>query len=124
MNPRPLLALLLLTALAVGGQASAADPKRSSPAAQRDARRAYEKGAQLYRSGQYEEAIAAFRQAYALQPHPALLFNIAQAQEKLGELEGALESDRGYLDGAPEAKDRAAVKAAIANLEERLAEEK
>lgn len=117
---RTLIALLVLT---LPFRADAADRKRPTPA-QTEARREYERGAQLYRSGQYEEAIDAFRKAYAAQPHPALLFNIGQAQEKLGQLEGALESYRGYLQAAPDAQDRGAVQTAIASLEERIAASK
>lgn len=117
---RTVIALLLLAGPL---QAAAAERKRPTPA-QNEARKEYERGAQLYRSGQYEEAIAAFRKAYAAQPHPALLFNIGQAQEKLGELEPALESYRGYLQAAPEAQDRGAVETAIASLEQRIAESK
>lgn len=42
-----------------------------------------ERGERLYKSGQYQEAIRAFRAAYLQKPSPVLLYNIAQCHRLL-----------------------------------------
>lgn len=42
-----------------------------------------EEAGEAYRDGEYEKAIALFEEAYAIQPIPNLLFNIARVYEKL-----------------------------------------
>lgn len=86
-----------------------------------EARSRFEQGAQQFRAGRYREAIAAFEAAYRLKPHGAIHFNVAQCRERLGEWPAALRSYQDYLRELPEARDRAAVRAAIVRLEQRLA---
>lgn len=87
-----------------------------------DAKELYQRGAALYREGQYEKAIALFREAYRRHPYPELVYNTGQAHEKLGDTARALESFREYLRLAPDASDRATVEKHIQALEKRLAE--
>lgn len=86
-----------------------------------EARAQFEQGAQRFRAGKYREAIGRFEAAYRLKPHGALHFNVAQCREKLGEWPAALRSYQDYLREVPDARDRAAVRAAIGKLEQRLA---
>jgi len=79
------------------------------------------KGAELYRAGKGREAIAEFEAAYRLKPHGAIHFNVAQCRERLSEWPGALRAYGDYLHEVPDAKDRAAVRAAIGKIEGRLA---
>ena len=51
---------------------------------------AYRKGKTAYDVGNFEEAIAHFKQAYAMQPHEAYLYNIAQAYRQSGDCRNAL----------------------------------
>ncbi len=44
------------------------------------ARQRFQEGVRLFDSGKYEEARAAFLQAYALKRHPAVLLNLAQSE--------------------------------------------
>lgn len=44
------------------------------------ARKRFQEGVRLYDQGKYEEARAAFLQAYALKKHPAVLLNLAQSE--------------------------------------------
>lgn len=44
------------------------------------ARERFNEGVELFDKGQYDKARAAFRQAYALKPHPAVLINLAQSE--------------------------------------------
>jgi tetratricopeptide (TPR) repeat protein len=76
----------------------------------------YQQGVSAYRSGQYEEAIAAFNRAYQADPAPILVFNIAQARWKKGDREQALEAYRRYLTLDPVAPNRAQVEARIQAL--------
>ncbi len=47
-----------------------------------DARAHYEAAQKLYDEGEYEKAIAEFEIAYRKKPHPNVLYNIGQAQER------------------------------------------
>lgn len=65
------------------------------------ARIRFERGVELYESGDVEAAYIEFKRAYALVPNYHLLFNIAQAQAELKDYVGALDSLSRYLqDGA------------------------
>lgn len=79
-------------------------PQSSSQTASTDtdkARVRFERGVELYESGDVEAAYIEFKRAYALVPNYHLLFNIAQAQAELKDYVGALESLSKYLeDGA------------------------
>lgn len=50
----------------------------------------YRKGKTAYDLGNFEEAIKYFKQAYAIQPHEAHLYNIAQAYRQAGDCRNAL----------------------------------
>lgn len=86
-----------------------------------EARAHFRKGAALYQAKRWREAIAEFEAAYRLKPHGAIHFNVAQCREKLREWPGALRGYTDYLREVPDAKDRAAVRAAIGRIEARLA---
>lgn len=86
------------------------------------ARRLFQTGRELYQQARYREAIAEFERAYALKPHGAIQFNIAQCFEKLGDLSSAIESYKRYLAEVPKAEDRATVLLVIGNLEQRQRE--
>lgn len=82
----------------------------------------YENGAALYGEGDYAGAIQAFREAYKLAPTKhSMLVNIANAQERLGELEAAAESLKTYRVYAP-AEERDALGRRVFNLEKRVEE--
>ncbi|WP_242344415.1 PEGA domain-containing protein [Anaeromyxobacter terrae] len=111
---RRLLPILLLLAVLAPPLSSRADEVA-------DAKARFRKGAELYRARQYREAIAEFEEAYRLKPAGAIHYNVAQCHEKLGEWPAAIRSYHDYLREAPEANDRAVVRAAVKKLEERLA---
>lgn len=66
------------------------------------ARELYLQGDRLYAEGNYDEAIVALKEAYDLSRRPALLFNIANAYERLGRYEEALLYLNQYAPSAPE----------------------
>jgi tetratricopeptide (TPR) repeat protein len=83
------------------------------------ARTLFEQGQAAYEEGRYEDAIHAFEQAYALSARPLLLYNIANAQERLGLLREALENLRYYLEDAP-ADEQPVLERRIRGLEDRI----
>lgn len=84
------------------------------------ARADFERGAALYRAGDFRAALAAFEAAQARAPAPQSLFNIARCQERLGQLADAVDSYTAYLAAAPDAPDRAAVTSRVRELRARL----
>lgn len=91
------------------------------PSTDARARELYENGEILYAEGRYEDAIVAFEEAYRLSGRPLLLFNMANAQERLGRWREALDTLSRYRAYA-QADERDTLDRRIANLERRLAE--
>ena len=65
------------------------------------ARQLADKGRTSHEAGNYETAIAAFKEAYVLAPSPGLLFNIAQSYRLAGNCDEASWMYRRYLDTNP-----------------------
>jgi tetratricopeptide (TPR) repeat protein len=86
--------------------AEAASPSAHDPSEeQRDhAKRLFQAGVQLYEAGDIAGALEKFGEAYVYAPLPALLFNIARAQEQLGDVAGACQTYK-TLRADPEASD-------------------
>jgi anti-sigma factor RsiW len=59
-------------------------------------------------------------EAYALQPEPVILFNLARAYEGLGDLQKAIEAYGRYLDRDPSASDRKSIEQRIATLKKQV----
>ncbi len=87
------------------------------------ARELYDNGATLYDEGRYEDAVAAFEEAYRLSKRPALLFNIANALERLARYDEALDVLSRYRAYAP-ADERETLDRRITMLERRATEQK
>jgi hypothetical protein len=66
-----------------------------------DARAHYESGQKLYDQGRYDESITEYETAYRLKPHPNVLYNIAQAHERLLEYGESVKWFERYLAEAP-----------------------
>ncbi len=65
------------------------------------AKQAFEAGISAYQDEQFEAALEQFRAAYDLRPHPVVLFNVALAEARVGDLIEALEHlDQVYDDPA------------------------
>jgi tetratricopeptide (TPR) repeat protein len=65
------------------------------------ARKLAEKGRAAHEAGDYEVAIASFKEAYVLAPSPSLLFNIAQSYRLAGNCDEASWMYRRFLDTNP-----------------------
>lgn len=116
------LVLAVLAALAVASpSAHCAAQAEEAPAADADAqaRELYLRGDRLYAEGRYTEAIDLFRQAHELSGRPELLFNLANAYERAGQIEEAIAALRSYAPHAP-AYDADTIARRIRALEGRL----
>jgi tetratricopeptide (TPR) repeat protein len=111
-NTHKLLQLVLALAVAAHIHVAAADEANDA-----QARALSTEGLTQFKSGHYDEAIAAFQASYALSPLPPLLFNAAQAYRLQGRCEEALTHYRRYLDAAPEAPNRAAAEARMIEMD-------
>ncbi len=76
----------------------------------------YNEGTKHYDLGEWDAAIASFRQAYALMPDPSFLYNIAQAYRQKDACRDATAAYKAYLRNAPD-EDRAKVEKFIKELE-------
>jgi tetratricopeptide (TPR) repeat protein len=85
------------------------------------ARQHFMAGQDYYTQGRYEKAIDEFKEAYRLDPRTLLLYNIAQAYEKLGDLYQAVDYLKRYLEAEPDSEDRTTLLNKVANLEARIA---
>ncbi|WP_236519297.1 tetratricopeptide repeat protein [Sandaracinus amylolyticus] len=82
----------------------------------------FRESAELYRQGRFADAADRLREARELHSEPLLSYNLARALEGAGDLEGALEAYRDYLEEAPDADDAPAVRARLESLERHVAE--
>ena len=81
-------------------------------------------GAQAYAVGEFDAAVQAFEQAYALVPRPAVLFSIGQAERRQyflnhqrQHLERAVQMFRRYLEQDPQASRKVDAVQALSELE-------
>lgn len=86
------------------------------------AKELFAKGDTAYAEGRYEEALAAFQEAYGLSNRPQLLFNISNALERLGRYPEAVAALEKYL-ASGKGKDRDVVQKRLANLKKRVEEQ-
>lgn len=108
---RPRQGLILALTIALGPLAS---PRLaySQPAADplSRAKRLYAEGQQLFVAKQYAEAAEKFEAAYAFDPNPVLLFNLARATEESGDYKKAIQWYEAYLARYKDDKDADAVR--------------
>jgi len=86
------------------------------------ARLTFESAREAFVAGDYEVALARFRQAYQLSARPGLLYNIAQTLDRLRRDEETVAALREYLEALPNAPNRPEVEARIRVLETAIAE--
>jgi len=80
----------------------------------------FEDSDKAYKSGNFEQAAKLLHEAYGLYPEPILLYNLAKAQEGLGDTQGAVDSYERYLKEGKEIPDRGAVERKVATLKAQL----
>lgn len=106
---------LLLSAGAARAGSEALAPASPGP----DARVAelVRQGSEDFAARRYDDAVRALEAAYALQPQPLFLFNIAQALRKAGRLDDALAAYQRFLATPAEAHLRAEAESHIAAIQ-------
>lgn len=105
------LILLTLAAPAEAGAQSAAESGRDA-----EARVAFDAGVSALQGGRAHDALRYFREAHALSGRPEMLYNIALAADRAGELQDALGSYLAFLDAIPDTPLRAQIEARITGL--------
>jgi tetratricopeptide (TPR) repeat protein len=84
------------------------------------ARQHYQKGKQHFDLGKWDEAIAEFEEAYRLHNDPTLLFNLAQAHRRKGDLRRGLDLYKNYIIVNPESPKRDEIEKRIQTLEKEI----
>src|SRR5437588_996248 len=74
--------------------------------ARSDAKRHFREGMSFIGAGQVERGIAELKQAYAIKPHPDVLYDIAKAYVDLGNISEALNYFRQYVATEPADKEQ------------------
>ena len=75
-----------------------------------------------YKDKKYQDALDGFQQAFGLDPRPAMLYNIALCQQKLGILHAARGTLLRFLEQNPHSKARPKVEKKMAEIEAELQE--
>lgn len=75
-------------------------------------------GQVFYEGGRLEDAQREFERAFAASPRPALRYNLYLCARDLGDLAGAREHLRAYLEGADEVENRALLEERLRALDE------
>ncbi|TMA27726.1 MAG: tetratricopeptide repeat protein [Deltaproteobacteria bacterium] len=81
-------------------------PASAMADARADAKRHFRNGMALIAAGRVERGIAELKQAYAIKPHPVVLYDIARAYVDIGNIEEALGYFRQYVATNPVDKER------------------
>ena len=100
----------------------AAAPARAETPEEKRALELFGQSEDAYQKGQFRQAADLLREAYALKKEPVLLYNLARADEGLGDLESAVKAYEDFLAAQPEAKDRGAIEQRVATLKRQIAE--
>lgn len=92
---------------------------RAAPASTAVARRHYQTGERLFRSGRYLEAAREYERGYAVSRLPGFLVNAANCYVRLGRHETARARYRQFLAAAPDSPRKREVERALASLPQR-----
>jgi tetratricopeptide (TPR) repeat protein len=77
----------------------------------------FEQGQAKYLADEFQAAIELFKQAYAIEPDPVYLFNIAQSYRKVADCENAFDFYTRYLTASPNAENKAKVDAWLREMQ-------
>jgi tetratricopeptide (TPR) repeat protein len=122
MKKAIVLATLLATATSTFAQPAPAPPPSEEKRAA--AKALYDKGLSHYNLGEFDEAIKAFKEAYAISQAPGLLFNVAQSYRLKKDYEQATYFYQTYLRLKPDAPNRADVEERLKEMQDAIEEQK
>jgi tetratricopeptide (TPR) repeat protein len=111
-----MLARVLFAIMLCAGAARAAEPLTDDEAGKRH----YLSAQAYFDQAAYADALREYQESYRLSRYPAILYQIGQCQERLGQVPEAIATFEKYLEADPQSKRRASVETAVANLKERL----
>lgn len=119
------IAVFALSITVLRGSAAAEQAEQEPPpptAEQKEAAgKAFERGEKAYTQGRFNDAGAAFEEAFHYVPHPAALWNAARAYKKGGNLARAANVYALYLEKAPpDAADRKGAQSDLDQLSKKL----
>lgn len=114
------LIVAVLGVVAAGAPAAADEPADAE--LETRARELIDSGQRHFDVGEYDEAIADYREAYRLVPRPGVLYNLGQAFRLKGDCLTASRMYRNYLRVEPASKHRALVEQHLEALAECAAE--
>lgn len=115
--------VVLLCVAGLSGSALADQNDRQSDT--QGAKIHFQAGEQYYKGGHYLEAISEFKEAYRLSQAAALLYNIAQAYDRMGDVGHAREYLQKYIDtGQTDPGELAGLREKLRGYDKRLADEK
>jgi len=120
-TPTPLRRVALVAACVAAAAGLMPPAAAQAQDEMQEARRAFERGDELYESGEFERAAEKFERAYELSERSELLFNIGKAYQKAGRLERAEQFLQRYLEENPEARNRQQVVDDVVEIQQKLA---
>jgi tetratricopeptide (TPR) repeat protein len=120
MRLRCLLLAVTLLSLSAGALAQPA-PTPTEADRTEEAKGLFAAGRAAFDAGRYEDALDYFQRSHAMSGRPALLYNIALANDRLRNDEKALEGYEAYLAAVPDAPNRADVETRAAAIRAALA---
>jgi len=108
---------VLFGVLAASGAAVAQPAPAPTPAAEERAQALYEQGTTHYKVAEYDEAIAAFKEAYKTLPMPLILYNIGQAYRQKHDCAAARTFYKNYLREESEGETADQARVHLAEME-------
>jgi tetratricopeptide (TPR) repeat protein len=112
--------LVLVTLLLVGTAAPAWGRLPPGDEMVPAAREHLERGRRHYDVQEYDAAIAEFKAGYKIDPHPAFLYALGQAQRQRGDCRSAIRSYQTFLRTSPDERRAAAARENLARCEAAL----
>jgi hypothetical protein len=120
------LALAALATVALPGPVLAQGKKAPAPAPKDprmpEAKKLFDEGALAYGRGDYEQAIKLWDQSYAISQQPLILYNLANAWEKLGDFKKTRDNLGKWREAAPP-EERDMLDLRLKNLDARIERE-
>lgn len=113
---------LLVVSLQLASVAASTGEARADQAAHKRALDLFDLGKIAYQEGRFADAVALLERAYAIEPAPVLLYNMARAYEGSGNFEKAIDAYARYLAQAEKMPDRPAIEARVESLRGAVAE--
>lgn len=107
---------LMLWGPAIGHAQPGSGAPAPSGASKQEAKRLVDEGIAAQNAKDYDKAIDLYKRAFALVPHPILLFNVGQAHRLAGRPDQAVPFYERYLAADPNGSEAVAARAALAAI--------